>query len=116
MSDAKIQETPTLAPQQSFEGHTDSVSGVIHLPEGQRIINCNKGPFAATMEHGERVADRGRLAGQRQPSACHCVISGREKSGKRKWGRCSDVVGHQHREDDQMGGAYRCSEICLLDW
>jgi len=30
-----------IAPCQKFEGHTDAVWGVIHLPDGQRIITCS---------------------------------------------------------------------------
>ncbi|KAG2757702.1 WD40 repeat-like protein, partial [Suillus brevipes Sb2] len=30
-----------IAPRQKFKGHTESVSGVIHLPGGQRIITCS---------------------------------------------------------------------------
>jgi len=33
--------TSAITPRQKFEGHTDDVWGVIHLPEGQRIITCS---------------------------------------------------------------------------
>ncbi|KIK47991.1 hypothetical protein CY34DRAFT_72903 [Suillus luteus UH-Slu-Lm8-n1] len=38
------QEISALAikPHQKFEGHTDWVEGVIHLPDGQRIITCSR--------------------------------------------------------------------------
>ncbi|KAJ8595416.1 WD40 repeat-like protein, partial [Rhizopogon salebrosus TDB-379] len=42
MSDAEIQETSTFEPRQIFKGHTDSVSGVIHLLDGQRIITSSQ--------------------------------------------------------------------------
>ncbi|KIK33461.1 hypothetical protein CY34DRAFT_813577 [Suillus luteus UH-Slu-Lm8-n1] len=34
-------ETSVIAHRQKFEGHTDYVRGVIHLPGGQRIITCS---------------------------------------------------------------------------
>jgi WD40 repeat protein len=38
------QEASALAikPHQKFEGHTDRVEGVIHLPDGQRMMTCSK--------------------------------------------------------------------------
>jgi WD40 repeat protein len=42
MSDAEIQDSLTFAPRQTFKGHTDSVSGVIHLLDGQRIITSSQ--------------------------------------------------------------------------
>jgi WD40 repeat protein len=30
-----------ITPRREFKGHTESVSGVIHLPGGQRIITCS---------------------------------------------------------------------------
>ncbi|KAG2048608.1 WD40 repeat-like protein [Suillus hirtellus] len=38
---AETEETSTMTPRQKFEGHTDLVRGVIHLPGGQRIITCS---------------------------------------------------------------------------
>jgi WD40 repeat protein len=39
----KTKETSTITwtPRQKFEGHTNLVYGVIHLPDGQRIITCS---------------------------------------------------------------------------
>jgi WD40 repeat protein len=34
-------ETSTIKPHQKFEGHTDWVEGVIHLPNGQRMMTCS---------------------------------------------------------------------------
>ncbi|KAG2742650.1 WD40 repeat-like protein [Suillus brevipes Sb2] len=34
-------ETSTISHRQKFEGHTDWVSGAVHLPGGQRIITCS---------------------------------------------------------------------------
>jgi WD40 repeat protein len=38
---AKTKKTPAITPRQKFEGHTDDVWGVVHLPGGQRIITCS---------------------------------------------------------------------------
>ena len=38
---AKTQETRTIWPRHKFEGHTDWVMGVIHLPGGQRMMTCS---------------------------------------------------------------------------
>ncbi|KAG1866019.1 quinon protein alcohol dehydrogenase-like superfamily [Suillus subluteus] len=37
----KTKDTSMITPRQKFEGHTDFVGGVIHLPDGQRIITCS---------------------------------------------------------------------------
>jgi WD40 repeat protein len=44
MSSAAIKkkETSAITHRQKFEGHTDLVLGVIHLPGGQRIITCSR--------------------------------------------------------------------------
>ena len=41
LPDTGIQETPMREPHQKFKGHTDNVTGVIHLPGRQRIITCS---------------------------------------------------------------------------
>ena len=38
---AKTQETPEIKPRQKFEGHTHWVTGIIHLPGGQRMMTCS---------------------------------------------------------------------------
>jgi WD40 repeat protein len=38
---SKKKETSAITHCQKFEGHTDDVRGVIHLPGGQRIITCS---------------------------------------------------------------------------
>ncbi|KAG0700481.1 WD40-repeat-containing domain protein [Suillus ampliporus] len=38
---ARTKKTSAITPRQKFEGHTDPVRGVIHLPDGQRIITCS---------------------------------------------------------------------------
>jgi WD40 repeat protein len=38
---AKTKQTSAITPRQKFEGHTDRVWGVVHLPGGQRIITCS---------------------------------------------------------------------------
>ncbi|KAG2054600.1 WD40 repeat-like protein [Suillus hirtellus] len=38
---AKSKETSAMTPHQTFKGHTETVRGVIHLPDGQRIIACS---------------------------------------------------------------------------
>ncbi|KAG1817665.1 WD40-repeat-containing domain protein [Suillus subaureus] len=40
-STTKTKEALVTTPQQKFEGHTDHVWRVIHLPGGQRIITCS---------------------------------------------------------------------------
>src|SRR5437879_770333 len=35
------EKTRAIRPCQKFEGHTDWVNGVIHLPGGQRIMTCS---------------------------------------------------------------------------
>ncbi|KAG2739293.1 WD40 repeat-like protein [Suillus brevipes Sb2] len=37
----KMNETSVITHCQKFKGHTDNVWGVIHLPDGQRIITCS---------------------------------------------------------------------------
>src|SRR5882757_3815403 len=34
--------TGTIRPRQKFEGHTNAVHGVIHLPDGRRIMTCSE--------------------------------------------------------------------------
>ncbi|KIK38237.1 hypothetical protein CY34DRAFT_809581 [Suillus luteus UH-Slu-Lm8-n1] len=36
------QETSTIKPYQKFEGHTEWVTGAIHLPDEQRIMTCSR--------------------------------------------------------------------------
>ena len=38
---AVMQETSERKPHQGFKGHTKPVSGVIHLPDGEKIITCS---------------------------------------------------------------------------
>jgi WD40 repeat protein len=38
----KKKETSAITHRQKFEGHTEGVGGVIHLPGGQRIITCSQ--------------------------------------------------------------------------
>jgi len=38
---AGTQETSERKPHQGFKGHTDLVFGIIHLPDGERIITCS---------------------------------------------------------------------------
>jgi WD40 repeat protein len=40
-STTKRKEASVITPQQNFEGHTERVLGVIHLPGGQRLITCS---------------------------------------------------------------------------
>jgi WD40 repeat protein len=37
----KPKETSTITPHQKFQGHTRTIWGAIHLPDGQRIITCS---------------------------------------------------------------------------
>jgi len=39
---AAAEDTRLTKPCHKFEGHTDWVTGVIHLPDGQRIITCSR--------------------------------------------------------------------------
>ncbi|KAG2338251.1 WD40 repeat-like protein [Suillus weaverae] len=34
-------ETPAVMPRQTMKGHTDDVKGVVHLPDGRRIVTCS---------------------------------------------------------------------------
>jgi WD40 repeat protein len=36
-----MKETSAITPSQKFEGHTDTVLGIVHPPDGQRIITCS---------------------------------------------------------------------------
>ena len=38
---AKTQETREIRPRKQFEGHTDWITGIIHLPGGQQIMTCS---------------------------------------------------------------------------
>jgi WD40 repeat protein len=37
-----MQEASIIKPIQKFEGHTDAVFGVLHLPDGQRMMTCSR--------------------------------------------------------------------------
>jgi len=35
------QETSKIMPHRKFKGHTDTISGIIHPPGGQRVMTCS---------------------------------------------------------------------------
>jgi WD40 repeat protein len=41
MSSVGTKKTSAITHRQKFEGHTDHIWGIIHLPDGQRIITCS---------------------------------------------------------------------------
>jgi WD40 repeat protein len=100
------QETSTIKPHKKFEGHTDAVTGAIHLPDGQRMMTCS---FDGSMrvwnlKSGKQIGEDLRDG----DSKVWTVVSGRDESGYRKFGWWSEVVGHRHRQiDREMDGTYR---------
>ncbi|KAG2134537.1 WD40-repeat-containing domain protein [Suillus clintonianus] len=38
---SSTRKTPATTPRQTMQGHTDWVTGVVHLPSGRRIITCS---------------------------------------------------------------------------
>jgi WD40 repeat protein len=58
----KSKKTSAITTSQKFEGHTDSVWGVIHLPGGQRIITCSLDGSLRVwdLESGKQIADEWR--------------------------------------------------------
>jgi WD40 repeat protein len=56
---AVTQETRSIRPCRTFEGHTDDVSGVIHLPGGQRIMTCSSDGSLQVwdLQSGQRIGD-----------------------------------------------------------
>jgi len=38
---AKMKSTSAIKPRQTMRGHTKSVAGVAHLPDGRRIVTCS---------------------------------------------------------------------------
>jgi len=55
----KTTETSATTPRQKFEGHTDSLWGVVHLPGGQRIITCSlDGSLRAwNLKNGKQIGE-----------------------------------------------------------
>ncbi|KAJ8583150.1 WD40 repeat-like protein [Rhizopogon salebrosus TDB-379] len=53
------QVTPTIMPCQTMRGHTREISGVVYLPDGQRIITCSgDGSLRLwNLERGEHIGD-----------------------------------------------------------
>ncbi|KAG1740187.1 quinon protein alcohol dehydrogenase-like superfamily [Suillus paluster] len=51
--------TSAITPRQKFEGHTGNVRGVIHLPDGLRIITCSlDGSLRSwNLESGKQIGD-----------------------------------------------------------
>jgi len=58
------QNTLAIRPSQRFEGHTDRVRGVIHLPGGQRIMTCSSDGSLRVwnLKTGEQIGDAWRDA------------------------------------------------------
>jgi WD40 repeat protein len=56
---AKTKETSAITPRQKFEGHTNEVWGVVHLPGGQRIITCSlDGSLRAwNLKNGKQIGE-----------------------------------------------------------
>ncbi|KIK34394.1 hypothetical protein CY34DRAFT_812948 [Suillus luteus UH-Slu-Lm8-n1] len=54
------QETSRITPCQTFEGHAEWISGVIHLPGGERIMTCSSDGSLRVwnMKSGEQIGDK----------------------------------------------------------
>jgi len=88
----ETQETVAIRHRRKFEGHERRVNGVIHLPDGQRIITCsNDGSLRLwSLESGEQIGSDWRDKG----SALYTIAlspdgkkiaSGSEDGGVRLW-------------------------------
>ncbi|KAG2032003.1 quinon protein alcohol dehydrogenase-like superfamily [Suillus americanus] len=92
MASSSTEKTSVITPRHKFEGHTDGVWGVIHLPGGQRIITCSyDGSLRAwNLKSGKQIGDDWRDGGSKVVSIALSpdgkkVVSGSEDSAVRLW-------------------------------
>jgi len=57
LPDAAAEDTRPTKPCQKFEGYTDWVMGVIHLPGGQQIMTCSDESLRVwNLQTGEQIS------------------------------------------------------------
>jgi WD40 repeat protein len=72
-----MQETRGIKPCQKFTGHTDGVKGVIHLPDGQRIMttSLDGSPRVWNMQSGKQILNDWQDEKQAWPIGGAIVLS-----------------------------------------
>jgi len=97
----KTKKTSALTPCQKFEGHTDAVCGVIHLPGGKRIITGSyDGSLRVwNLESGKQIGEDWREEGSEVKSIALSpdgkkLVSGSDDGAVRLWdiGTCKIVT------------------------
>jgi len=89
--DAAAENTRLTKPCQKFEGHTDYVVGVIHLPGGQQIMTCSyDGSLRVwNLQTGEQISHWEDESGEIRAIALSAdgkkVVSGSEDGVVRLW-------------------------------
>ncbi|KAG2740984.1 WD40 repeat-like protein [Suillus brevipes Sb2] len=86
------QETSTIKPRQKFEGHTGWVEGVIHLPDGQRMMTCSRDGSLRVwnLKSGKQIGEDWRDGDSKvwtmalSPNGTK-VVSGSDDGGVRLW-------------------------------
>ncbi|KAG2738129.1 WD40 repeat-like protein, partial [Suillus brevipes Sb2] len=86
------QETSVIKPRQKFEGHTHWVEGVIHMPDGQRMMTCSRDGSLRlwNLKNGKQIGEDWR-DGDNQVYTITLspdgkkVVSGSFNSGVRLW-------------------------------
>jgi WD40 repeat protein len=93
------QETREIRPCRKFDGHTGQVSGVIHLPGGQRIMICSCDNSLRTwdLQNGKQIGDDWR-DGKSEVNTIALsldgkkVVSGSDDGAVRLWDVVTDKV------------------------
>jgi WD40 repeat protein len=80
-----IEETQAITPHLTLEGHDDWIHGVVHLPDGRRIITCSRDGSLRLwdLENGEQIGDDCE-SGRHKLGVHHGIVSGRQDNCKRK--------------------------------
>jgi WD40 repeat protein len=76
-SATRMQETRGIKPRQTFSGHTNWVTGVIHLPDGQRIVTSSfaGSPRVLNLQGGKQIPS-GWQNEELYPGQRYSIISG----------------------------------------
>ena len=71
-STAQVKKTSGIKPRQTMRGHTDDVSGVVHLPNGRSIITCSRDGSLRRwdLESGAQIGDDWRDEGDEAQVWC----------------------------------------------
>jgi WD40 repeat protein len=67
--------TPTIMPCQTMRGHTREISGVVYLPDGQRIIICSGDGSLRLWKREEQIGDDWREEGNQVAAVFTLALS-----------------------------------------